>query len=257
MQLAQAKGQLAKDQATLANARLDLARYQKLAKTHLVSQQELDNQAALVKQSEASISIDKAAINNAQLQLTYSKITAPISGRVGLKQVDVGNYISGGSSTPIVVINQMDPVDVLFTLPEQDLSQVILARKNSPTLPVIALDRNNKIELAQGALFSVDNQIDATTGTIKLKARFPQQESTLFPNQFVNIRLYVTTLEKAVVIPMQHYKWEMKDTLFGLLMRKTKSANSLLRLHHKMQIKLSLPQGYPLINVLSPMVWID
>ena len=138
VQLAQAKGQLAKDQATLANARLDLARYQKLAKTHLVSQQELDNQAALVKQSEASISIDKAAINNAQLQLTYSKITAPISGRVGLKQVDVGNYISGGSSTPIVVINQMDPVDVLFTLPEQDLSQVILARKNSPTLPVIA-----------------------------------------------------------------------------------------------------------------------
>ncbi|WP_368869046.1 efflux RND transporter periplasmic adaptor subunit, partial [Proteus mirabilis] len=137
----------------------------------------------------------------AQLQLTYSKITAPISGRVGLKQVDVGNYISGGSSTPIVVINQMDPVDVLFTLPEQDLSQVILARKNNPTLPVIALDRNNKIELAQGALFSVDNQIDATTGTIKLKARFPQQESTLFPNQFVNIRLYVTTLEKAVVIP--------------------------------------------------------
>lgn len=201
VQLAQAKGQLAKDQATLANARLDLARYQKLAKTRLVSQQELDNQAALVKQSEASISIDKAAINNAQLQLTYSKITAPISGRVGLKQVDVGNYISGGSSTPIVVINQMDPVDVLFTLPEQDLSQVILARKNSPTLPVIALDRNNKIELAQGALFSVDNQIDDTTGTIKLKARFPQQESTLFPNQFVNIRLYVTTLEKAVVIP--------------------------------------------------------
>ena len=201
VQLAQAKGQLAKDQATLANARLDLARYQKLAKTHLVSQQELDNQAALVKQSEASISIDKAVINNAQLQLTYSKITAPISGRVGLKQVDVGNYISGGSSTPIVVINQMDTVDVLFTLPEQDLSQVILARKNSPTLPVVALDRNNKIELAQGTLFSVDNQIDATTGTIKLKARFPQQESTLFPNQFVNIRLYVTTLEKAVVIP--------------------------------------------------------
>ncbi|MCX2589332.1 MULTISPECIES: MdtA/MuxA family multidrug efflux RND transporter periplasmic adaptor subunit [Proteus] len=201
VQLAQAKGQLAKDQATLANARLDLARYQKLAKTNLVSQQELDNQQALVKQSEASIRIDEATISNAQLQLTYSKITAPISGQVGLKQVDVGNYISGGSSTPIVVINQMDPVDVLFTLPEQDLAKVIQARKNSADLPVTALDRNNQFELAQGKLFSVDNQIDATTGTIKLKARFPQQETTLFPNQFVNVRLYVATLEKAVVIP--------------------------------------------------------
>lgn len=201
VQLAQAKGQLAKDQATLANARLDLARYQKLAKTNLVSQQELDNQQALVKQSEASIRIDEATISNAQLQLTYSKITAPISGQVGLKQVDVGNYISGGASTPIVVINQMDPVDVLFTLPEQDLANVIQARKNNADLPVIALDRNNQFELAKGKLFSVDNQIDATTGTIKLKARFPQQETTLFPNQFVNVRLYVTTLEKAVVIP--------------------------------------------------------
>lgn len=201
VQLAQAKGQLAKDQATLANARLDLARYQKLAKTNLVSQQELDNQQALVKQSEASIRIDEATISNAQLQLTYSKITAPIPGRVGLKQVDVGNYISGGSSTPIVVINQMDPVDVIFTLPEQDLANVIQARKNNTNLPVIALDRNNQFELAKGELFSVDNQIDATTGTIKLKARFPQQETTLFPNQFVNVRLYVTTLEKAVVIP--------------------------------------------------------
>ncbi|MBI6529821.1 MdtA/MuxA family multidrug efflux RND transporter periplasmic adaptor subunit [Proteus vulgaris] len=201
VQLAQAKGQLAKDQATLANARLDLVRYQKLAKTNLVSQQELDNQQALVKQSEASIRIDEATISNAQLQLTYSKITAPISGRVGLKQVDVGNYISGGSSTPIVVINQMDPVDVLFTLPEQELAKVIQARKNNADLPVTALDRNNQFELAQGKLFSVDNQIDATTGTIKLKARFPQQETTLFPNQFVNVRLYVTTLEKAVVIP--------------------------------------------------------
>lgn len=201
VQLAQAKGQLAKDQATLANARLDLARYQKLAKTNLVSQQELDNQQALVKQSEASIRIDEASISNAQLQLTYSKITAPISGQVGLKQVDVGNYIYGGSSTPIVVINQMDPVDVLFTLPEQDLAKVIQARKNNADLPVTALDRNNQFELAKGKLFSVDNQIDATTGTIKLKARFPQQETTLFPNQFVNVRLYVTTLEKAVVIP--------------------------------------------------------
>lgn len=218
VQLAQAQGQLAKDNATLANAQLNLARFQKLAKTHLVSQQELDNQQALVKQSLASISIDKAAISNAQLQLTYSKITAPISGRVGLKQVDVGNFISG-TSTPIVVINQMDPVDVLFTLPEQDIANVTQARKKQPELPVIALDRNNQFELAKGTLFSVDNQIDATTGTIKLKARFPQQDNTLFPNQFVNVRLYVTTLEKAVVIPNAalqmgnegHFVWVVND----------------------------------------------
>lgn len=219
VKLAQAKGQLAKDQATLANARLDLTRYQKLAKTNLVSQQELDNQIALVKQAQASIQIDEASIRDAQLQLTYSKITAPISGRVGLKQVDVGNYISGGSSTPIVVINQMDSVDVLFTLPEQDLSNIIQARKTRADLPVTALDRNNQFELAQGTLFSIDNQIDATTGTIKLKGRFPQQENTLFPNQFVNIRLFVTTLEKAVVIPNAalqmgnegHFVWVVDD----------------------------------------------
>lgn len=219
VQLAQAKGQLAKDQATLANARLDLTRYQKLAKTNLVSQQELDNQIALVKQAQASIQIDEATISNAQLQLTYSKITAPISGRVGLKQVDVGNFISGGSSTPIVVINQMDSVDVLFTLPEQDLSNIIQARKTRADLPVTALDRNNQFELAQGTLFSIDNQIDAATGTIKLKGRFPQQENTLFPNQFVNIRLFVTTLEKAVVIPNAalqmgnegHFVWVVDD----------------------------------------------
>lgn len=219
VKLAQAKGQLAKDQATLANARLDLTRYQKLAKTNLVSQQELDNQVALVKQAQASIQIDEASIRDAQLQLTYSKITAPISGRVGLKQVDVGNYISGGSSTPIVVINQMDSVDVLFTLPEQDLSNIIQARKTRADLPVTALDRNNQFELAQGTLFSIDNQIDATTGTIKLKGRFPQQENTLFPNQFVNIRLFVTTLEKAVVIPNAalqmgnegHFVWVVDD----------------------------------------------
>lgn len=219
VKLAQAKGQLAKDQATLANARLDLTRYQKLAKTNLVSQQELDNQIALVKQAQASIQIDEASIRDAQLQLTYSKITAPISGRVGLKQVDVGNYISGGSSTPIVVINQMDSVDVLFTLPEQDLSNIIQARKTRADLPVTALDRNNQFELAQGTLFSIDNQIDSTTGTIKLKGRFPQQENTLFPNQFVNIRLFVTTLEKAVVIPNAalqmgnegHFVWVVDD----------------------------------------------
>ncbi|ENJ8190953.1 MdtA/MuxA family multidrug efflux RND transporter periplasmic adaptor subunit, partial [Yersinia enterocolitica] len=175
VQLTQAQGQLAKDQATLDNARRDLARYQKLAKTGLISQQDLDTQASLVRQSEGSVKADQGAIDSAKLQLTYSRITAPISGKVGLKQVDVGNYITSGTATPIVVITQTHPVDVVFTLPESDIPAIMQAQKNAAknntTVPVEAWDRTNKQLLAQGYLLSIDNQIDTTTGTIKLKAR--------------------------------------------------------------------------------------
>ncbi|NDK97772.1 MdtA/MuxA family multidrug efflux RND transporter periplasmic adaptor subunit [Photorhabdus bodei] len=201
VQLAQAKGQLAKDEAILANARQDLNRYQKLANTHLISQQEMDNQRALVRQHEASLKVDQAAIDSAKLQLTYSRITAPISGKVGLKQIDVGNFISSGNSSPIVVITQTDPVDVLFSLPENDINAVLQAQKTNHNVAVSAWDRNNQQQLAEGKLLSIDNQIDAATGTIKLKARFSNQDSILFPNQFVNVRIKVDTLENAVVIP--------------------------------------------------------
>ncbi|OCA53349.1 MdtA/MuxA family multidrug efflux RND transporter periplasmic adaptor subunit [Photorhabdus namnaonensis] len=201
VQLAQAKGQLAKDEAILANARQDLNRYQKLANTHLISQQEMDNQRALVRQHEASLKVDQAAINNAKLQLTYSRITAPISGKVGLKQIDIGNFISSGNNSPIVVITQTDPVDVLFSLPENDINAVLQAQKANHDVVVSAWDRNNQQQLAEGKLLSIDNQIDAATGTIKLKARFSNQDSVLFPNQFVNVRIKVDTLENAVVIP--------------------------------------------------------
>ncbi|MCW7761043.1 MdtA/MuxA family multidrug efflux RND transporter periplasmic adaptor subunit [Photorhabdus luminescens] len=201
VQLAQAKGQLAKDEAILANARQDLNRYQKLANTHLISQQEMDNQRALVRQHEASLKVDQAAIDNAKLQLTYSRITAPISGKVGLKQIDIGNFISSGNNSPIVVITQTDPVDVLFSLPENDISAVLQAQKTNHDVVVSAWDRNNQQQLAAGKLLSIDNQIDAATGTIKLKARFSNQDSILFPNQFVNVRIKVDTLENAVVIP--------------------------------------------------------
>ncbi|MCC8375302.1 MULTISPECIES: MdtA/MuxA family multidrug efflux RND transporter periplasmic adaptor subunit [Photorhabdus] len=201
VQLAQAKGQLAKDEAILANARQDLNRYQKLANTHLISQQEMDNQRALVRQHEASLKVDQAAIDSAKLQLTYSRITAPISGKVGLKQIDVGNFISSGNSSPIVVITQTDPVDVLFSLPENDINAVLQAQKTNHDVAVSAWDRNNQQQLAEGKLLSIDNQIDAATGTIKLKARFSNQDSILFPNQFVNVRIKVDTLENAVVIP--------------------------------------------------------
>lgn len=199
--LTQAQGQLAKDQATLANARRDLSRYEKLAKTSLVSQQELDTQRSLVSETLGTIKADEGNVASAQLNLTYSRITAPIAGRVGLKQVDVGNYITAGDTNGLVVITQTHPIDVVFSVAENNISQILKAQKSGQPLPVEAWDRSNKTLLTTGALLSIDNQIDVTTGTIKLKARFSNQDDALFPNQFVNARLKVDTLQNAVVIP--------------------------------------------------------
>lgn len=200
--LTQAQGQLAKDQAALANARQDLARYQQLIKTNLISRQELDAQAAQVHQAEGTVKADEGSVASAELQLTYSRITAPINGRVGLKQVDVGNYITSGDSTGIVVLTQTHPIDVIFTLPESDIATVLSAQKSGQPVPVEAWDRANLHKLSQGSLLSMDNQIDATTGTIKLKARFENNDDALFPNQFVNVRMQVTTLQNALLVPL-------------------------------------------------------
>lgn len=199
--LAQAQGQLAKDQATLANNRRDLARYEQLAKTSLVSRQELDTQRSLVNETLGTLKADEASVASAQLNLTYSRVTAPISGRVGLKQVDVGNYITASDTTGLVVITQTHPIDVLFSLTENSIPQIQQAQQQGEHLLVEAWDRSNSKLLSQGRLLSLDNQIDATTGTIKIKARFENQDNQLFPNQFVNARLKVTTLQDAVVIP--------------------------------------------------------
>ncbi|AQV90998.1 TPA: multidrug efflux RND transporter subunit MdtA [Escherichia coli] len=199
--LAQTQGQLAKDKATLANARRDLARYQQLAKTNLVSRQELDAQQALVSETEGTIKADEASVASAQLQLDWSRITAPVDGRVGLKQVDVGNQISSGDTTGIVVITQTHPIDLVFTLPESDIATIVQAQKAGKPLVVEAWDRTNSKKLSEGTLLSLDNQIDATTGTIKVKARFNNQDDALFPNQFVNARMLVDTEQNAVVIP--------------------------------------------------------
>ena len=198
--LTQAQGQLAKDQATLANARRDLARYEKLAKTSLVSQQELDTQRALVSETLGTLKADQGSVASAELNLSYSRVTAPITGRVGLKQVDVGNYISSGDTTGIVVITQTHPIDLIFTLPENDIASVLSAQKRGEVL-VEAWDRSNSSLLTRGRLLSLDNQIDTTTGTVKVKARFDNQDDTLFPNQFVNARLQASTLDNAIVIP--------------------------------------------------------
>ena len=199
--LAQAQGQLAKDNATLANARRDLSRYQQLVKTNLVSRQEMDTQQALVTESLGTVKADEASVASAQLQLDWTRITAPIDGRVGLKQVDIGNQISTSDTTGIVVLTQTHPIDLVFTLPENDIATVVKAQKAGQSLVVEAWDRTNKQKLSSGTLLSLDNQIDATTGTIKLKARFNNQDDALFPNQFVNARMLVDTEQNAVVIP--------------------------------------------------------
>lgn len=217
--LAQAQGQLAKDRATLANARRDLARYQQLAKTNLVSRQELDAQQALVSETQGTITADEAAVASAQLQLDWSRITAPVDGRVGLKQVDIGNQISSGDTSGIVVLTQTHPIDLIFTLPENEIATIVQAQKAGQTLSVEAWDRTNKQKLSTGTLLSLDNQIDATTGTIKLKARFTNEDDALFPNQFVNARMLVSTQQDAVVIPAAalqmgnegHFVWVLND----------------------------------------------
>ena len=217
--LTQAQGQLAKDRATLANAQRDLARYQQLVKTNLVSRQELDAQQALVSESQGTIKADEASVASAQLQLDWSRITAPIDGRVGLKQVDIGNQISSGDTTGIVVITQTHPIDLVFTLPESDIATVVQAQKAGQTLSVEAWDRTNKQKLSDGTLLSLDNQIDTTTGTIKVKARFANQDDALFPNQFVNARMLVSTEQNAVLIPTAalqmgndgHFVWVLNE----------------------------------------------
>ncbi|WP_380179224.1 MdtA/MuxA family multidrug efflux RND transporter periplasmic adaptor subunit [Kalamiella sp. sgz302252] len=200
--LTQAQGQLARDQATLANARRDLARLEKLVKTNLVSQQELDTQRALVSETLGTIKADEGSVASAQLNLTYSRITSPIDGRVGLRQVDIGNYVSSGDTNGLVVITQTHPVELVFTLPENQIETLLGAQKSGQPIPVEAWDRSNKTLLATGSLLSMDNQIDVTTGTIKVKAQFANEDDRLFPNQFVNARLQVDTLQDAIVIPV-------------------------------------------------------
>lgn len=216
--LQQARGQLAKDQATLANARQDLTRYRNLVKTSMVSRQQMDTQQSTVNEYEGQIQVDQGAVASAELQLAYSRITAPIDGRVGLRQVDVGNYITSADTTGIVIITQTRPIDVVFTLPENDIPTVIKGQKNG-VLPAQAWDRTNKQKLTDGKLLSLDNQIDTATGTVKLKARFDNTDDSLFPNQFVNIRMKVDTLQNAVVVPAAavqmnndgHFVWVLND----------------------------------------------
>lgn len=201
VQLTQALGQMAKDQALLQNARLDLGRFKDLAAQDLIPRQQLDTQEALVRQYEGVVKADQGLVDNAKLQITYCHITAPVGGRVGLRLVDPGNMVRASDQGGLLVIAQMRPIAVVFTIAEDSLTQVLEKYRSGGKLPVEVLDREQQRKLAQGHLLTMDNQIDISTGTVKLKALLPNQGGELFPNQFVNARLLVETLRGAIVVP--------------------------------------------------------
>ena len=201
VQLEQAEGQLAKDQAQRKDAQANLERYKLLFKEGVIPQQQLDTQAALVGQFDGAITSDQSQIANAKLQLTYSRITAPISGRVGLRLVDAGNIVHANDANGLVVITQLQPISVLFSLPQDQLPQVNAKLRSGTQLNVEAYDRDDTDKIASGKLLTIDNQIDPTTGTYKLKSIFNNENNALFPNQFVNIHLLVDTKHDLTIVP--------------------------------------------------------
>ena len=199
--LANAQGTLARDKALLEGAQVDLKRYQELAKTNAVPRQQLDTQTYLVQQYQANILSDQAQIDTQKLNITYCHIVAPVSGRVGLRLVDQGNYVTPGDSTGLVVITQLQPISVIFPVAEDYLPQIQRRLRANATLEATAYDRTNTTKLSVGKLQTLDNQIDTSTGTVKLRAQFANEDDALFPNQFVNIRLLVDSLHDVTVMP--------------------------------------------------------
>ncbi|HIJ37998.1 MAG TPA: efflux RND transporter periplasmic adaptor subunit [Rhodospirillaceae bacterium] len=201
-QLEQYQGQLQRDSALLNAARVDLDRYQRLVEEDSIARQQLDSQAALVKQYEGVVATDKAQVETAKLNLTYCHIVAPVSGRIGLRLVDQGNYLQPSDTNNIAVITQLHPISVLFTLAEDNLPPVLKRISSGATLAVTAFDRAAVTQLGSGKLATVDNQIDTSTGTVKLRALFDNSERQLFPNQFVTVQLKVDTLKDVKTIPI-------------------------------------------------------
>jgi membrane fusion protein, multidrug efflux system len=200
-QLTQAEAQLAKDEAALANARMDLERYRTLVKGGFIPQQQMDTQGSTVAQLAASIKADQGQIDSIRLQLTYTRILAPIAGRAGLRLVDAGNMVKANDPGGLVVLAQVEPIAVVFTLPQDHLPSVLARQRAGGSIPVDAFDREGRTKVATGTLVAVDNQIDASTGTVKLKASFVNGDGSLFPNQFVNARILVDSLRGAVLVP--------------------------------------------------------
>jgi membrane fusion protein, multidrug efflux system len=217
VQLMQAEGQLARDTALLKNAQLDLERYEMLWSQDSIAKQQVDAQAALVRQYEGAAKVDAGQVADAKLQLTYANVTAPASGRVGLRQVDPGNIVHASDTNGIVAIAQVQPIYVVFTLPEDNLPRLVQKLNAKQTIAVDAYDRSQKLKLASGTLIAIDNQIDTTTGTVKLKAEFKNTDSALFPNQFVNIRMQIDTLRDVTLVPVAAVQRGAQDNFVYVL----------------------------------------
>lgn len=202
-QLTQVEGQMARDQALLANAKIDLERYRTLLAQDSIAKQQLDTQEALVRQYEGTVKLDQGQLDNARLQLAYARVTAPISGRLGLRQIDEGNVVHASDQNGLVVITQLQPITVIFTVPQDNLPVVMKRIQTGERIPVEALDRdqNQKNRLGSGILLTVDNQIDTTTGTVRLKAQLNNDDSKLFPNQFVNVRMLIDVRRDVTTVP--------------------------------------------------------
>jgi len=199
--LTQAEGQLARDTALLENARLDLERYKEAFGKNAIAKQQLDTQMATVHQYEGALRLDQGQIDNARVQLAYSHITSPITGRVGLRLVDAGNIVRASDTAPLVIITQLEPITVIFSVAEDHLPQIQQQLRQGKRLVVDAFDRAQQRKITTGTLQTLDNQIDTTTGTVKLKASFANEDAALFPNQFVNARLLVDTHEDVTLVP--------------------------------------------------------
>ena len=228
--LEQAQAQLLRDQALLKGAQVDLARYQKLARQNSIAQQQADDQLYLVKQYEGTVKLDQAQIDSAKLNLVYCHIVAPVSGKVGLRLVDPGNYVQASSTTGIVVLAQLQPITVLFPVAEDFLPQIQKRVATGVKLPVTVYDRSMATKLASGTLFAIDSQIDPTTGTVKLKAQFDNEDFALFPQQFVNAKLLIDTLKDVVIAPTAGIQRGAPGTFVFLIKSDNKVAVTKVRL---------------------------
>ncbi len=212
IQLQQAEGQLLRDEALLKNAQIDRARYQTLLEQDSISAQQTLTQESQVKQYQGVVEMDKAQVNTAKLQLDYARLTAPIAGRVGLRQIDQGNIVHASDANGLMVITQLQPISVVFSLPEDQVQAVIKRWRSNEPVSVSAYDRAGKIKLAEGKLLALDNQIDASTGTLKLKAQFENVEHTLFANQFVNVKMHQNTLHDVTLVSSAAIQHDVQGT---------------------------------------------
>ena len=252
MSLLQASGQRQRDEAQLDNAKLTLERYNTLLKQDSIARQDVDTQAALVKQLEGTVMTDRAAEGTAKLNLGYTKVIAPITGRVGLRVVDIGNLVGSGDATGIAVITQMSPIDVEFAIPQDSVPNLMQRINEKAALPALALDRTRTNTLDSGKFAALDNQVDTQTGTVKAKARFGNDKSTLFPSQFVNVRLELRTIKDAVMVPVNAVRHGAKgDFVWVLKEDKTVTMRSITRGEatvDKVQIASGLQAGEKVIT---------